>query len=235
MADQKSLPPSDAAEALLQAIVPHVPFDGWTEAAFQAALADSGVNPVVARGVCPRGALDLAVLAHRRGDDAMVARLEAEDLSARKFRDRIALAVRYRLEAAGDQDVVRRASALFALPNHAPEGAKLVWDTAGRIWTALGDTSDDVNWYTKRATLSGVYASTLLYWLGDDSDGQARTWDFLDRRIADVMQIEKLKAQVRDSKVLKPFLAGPSWALSKIKAPARTTRNDMPGRWRTSQ
>ena len=71
------------------------------------------------------------------------------------------------------------------LPHMAPEGARLIWGTADRIWTALGDTSDDVNWYTKRATLSGVYAAVVLYWLGDDStDGQA-TRAFIDRRISD--------------------------------------------------
>ena len=67
---------------------------------------------------------------------------------------------------------------------------------AKAIWEALGDTSDDLNWYTKRSTLSGVYSSTVLYWLGDDSTGSRGTWEFLDRRIDDVMQIEKFKAEL---------------------------------------
>jgi ubiquinone biosynthesis protein COQ9 len=33
----------------------------------------------------------------------------------------------------------------------------------------------------------------VLFWLGDDSPGHQATWEFLDRRIEDVMQIEKLK------------------------------------------
>ena len=56
------------------------------------------------------------------------------------------------------------------------------------------------------------------------------TWGFLDRRIGDVMQIEKLKAQMRDSKLLAPLMAGPNWLMSRVKAP--TTPSDMPGSWR---
>ena len=62
------------------------------------------------------------------------------------------------------------------------------------MWYAAGDTSTDFNFYTKRATLAGVYSSTLLYWLNDRSPGGEATWGFLDRRIDDVMKIEKLKS-----------------------------------------
>ncbi len=108
---------------------------------------------------------------------------------------------------------------------------KLIWGTADAIWTALGDTSDDVNWYTKRATLSGVYSATVLYWLGDSSEGHTATWAFLDRRIENVMQIEKLKAQVNANPVLSRVMAGPNWLLSHIKAPQRLPRTGLPGRW----
>ena len=107
----------------------------------------------------------------------------------------------------------------------------LLWGTCDKIWTALGDTSDDVNWYSKRATLSGVYSATLLYWMGDTSEGHQATWSFLDRRIDDVMQIEKLKAQVRESPTLSRLMAGPNWLLSHIKAPRGQRDSNLPGRW----
>lgn len=215
-------------DLLLEAALMHVPFDGWTDATWQAALSDVDVNPVVANALCPRGALDLAVAYHQRGDAMMLARLAAADLSEMRFRDRIAAAVRFRLEAAEDKELVRRGMTLFALPNHAAEGTRLLWGTADAIWTALGDTSKDVNWYTKRATLSGVYSATLLYWLGDDSDGHMASWDFLDRRIDNVMQFEKLKADVRGNKLLSGVLAGPMAVLNQIKAPG-AQRGDLPG------
>ncbi|WP_425093935.1 COQ9 family protein [Tropicimonas sp. S265A] len=222
-------PPADLKEALLDAALIHVAFDGWSETAFAAACTDAGIDRSVARGLFPRGALDLAVAFHRRGDQAMVAKLRAADLGAMRFRDRVATAVRYRLESIDDKEAVRRGATLFALPMHAAEGAKLVWETADHIWSTLGDTSTDVNWYTKRATLSGVYSSTVLYWLGDSSDGHQATWDFLDRRIDDVMKIEDLKASVNKNPVLKGLFAGPNWVLSQIKAPSKLSRTDLPG------
>lgn len=220
---------TETKEALLQAALSHVAFDGWTDATFQAAVRDADVPAAVARAVCPRGAVDLALAYHAAGDQAMVARLQAEDLSAMRFRDRIAAAVRYRLEAVEDKEAVRRGTTLFALPTHAADGAKAIWGTADAIWTALGDTSDDVNWYTKRATLSGVYGATVLYWLGDDSVDHQATWAFLDRRIDNVMQIEKVKAQVRDNPVLSKLMAGPNKLMETIRRPSDT--GGFPGRW----
>ena len=222
----------DTKAKLLDAAKMHVPFDGWSDAAFQAAIRDTGIDPGVARAVCPRGAVDLALAYHEEGDELMIERLTTEDLSQMRFRDRVAAAVRYRLEACDDKELVRRGVTLFSLPNHAPDGAKAIWNTCDRIWTALGDTSDDVNWYTKRATLSGVYSSTVLYWLGDDSPGQEATWGFLDRRIDDVMRIEKVKAQVRDNKLLSGLMAGPMKVLGRVRAPgADRHQAGMPGRW----
>ncbi|MEM6760345.1 MAG: COQ9 family protein [Pseudomonadota bacterium] len=217
-------------DRLLEAILMHVPFDGWSEASFRAALRDTGVDGALARAVCPRGAVDLALEFHRQGDVAMVARLQSEELPER-LRDKVAAAVRFRLEAAEDKEVVRRGTTLFALPMYAGDGARAIWGTADAIWTALGDTSNDVNWYTKRATLSAVYSATVLYWLGDDSiDGQA-TWDFLDRRIDNVMQIEQAKAYVRDNRLLSALAAGPNAFLSRIRAPSGNFRDEMPGSW----
>lgn len=213
---------------LLDAALLHVVFDGWSEATFEAAITDTGINPVLARAICPRGAVDLALAYHRRGDQVMLARLAEADLSDLKFRDRIATMVRYRLEAAEDKEAVRRGVTLFALPQYAASGAKALWGTCDAIWTALGDTSDDLNWYSKRTILSGVYSSTLLYWLGDDSPDHQATWAFLDRRIDNVMQFEKVKAGLRKNPLLKPLLAGPEWLSTQIKAPA--ARDDLPGR-----
>ena len=222
---------TDPKDRLLDAALPHVPFDGWSPATFKAAMADSQMDPIVARAVCPRGAVDLAVAFHHRGDEKMLEALKAEDLSALRFRDRIARAVRLRLEVIEDKEAVRRGTTLFALPPYAPDGAKLVWGTCDKIWDALGDTSTDYNWYTKRATLSGVYSATVIFWLGDTSEGHEATWAFLDRRIDNVMQIEKIKAQVQKSPTLSKLFAGPNWVLSQIKAPTKFPKGDFPGSW----
>ena len=218
-------------DRLLDAALPNVPFDGWSPATFRTAVAATGCTGAEAGAACPRGAADLAVRFHERGDEEMAARLRGMDLASMKIRERITAAVRARIEAIGDREAVRKGAALFALPHMAAEGTRLVWNTADAIWNAVGDRSDDINWYTKRATLAGVYGSTVLFWLGDDSPDHENTWDFLDRRIEDVMRIEKAKAQVRDNPVLSRMLSAPMALLGKVRAPMRVPPVDLPGHW----
>ncbi|MEM7711777.1 MAG: COQ9 family protein [Pseudomonadota bacterium] len=180
----------------------------------------------------PRGAVDLALAFHQAGDDEMARQVNEAALDEMRYRDRVAFAVRTRLEVAEPhKEAVRRGMTLFALPMHAADGMRALWNTSDAIWEALGDTSRDVNWYTKRMTLSGVYSSTVLFWLGDSSEGSADTWSFLDRRIDDVMIIEKIKGQVRGNPILSRMMAGPNMLFDRIKAPARSPRDDLPGMW----
>ena len=218
-------------EALLDAALPHVAFEGWSPGVFRLAAREAGIGQAAARAACPRGAVDLAVAFHERGDARMAARLRAEALEDMRVRERITHAVRTRIEAIGDREAARRGVTLFSMPHLAAEGARLIWGTADAIWTACGDASDDVNWYTKRATLSGVYGSTVLYWLGDDSPGNAETWGFLDRRIEGIMAFEKAKGTVAGNRALRALFAGPIWALGQVRAPTRRPRGDMPGLW----
>lgn len=221
--------PDAVRAALLDAALPHVPFDGWTEAAFRAAIQDAGFDPALARAACPRGGVDLALAYHARGDARMAARLHHEPLGSMRMRDRIAAAVRLRLEVVEEKDAVRRGATLFALPQYAADGARAIWGTADRIWTTLGDTAEDVNWYTKRATLAGVYSSTVLYWLGDTTPNHQATWEFLDRRIDDVMRFEKVKGAVGGNPVFRTVFAGPLWLLGQVRAPMRPADVDLPG------
>ncbi len=216
-----------AKSRILAAALPHVAFDGWGQACFDAAITDSGVARGLALGLFPRGGIDLAAAYHRAGDEAMRQALgQRNDFATLKIREKVALAVRLRLQGA-DRELVRRGSSLFALPAHMAEGASLIWGTADAIWTALGDTSNDVNWYTKRATLTAVYGATLLFWLGDDSDGQVETWNFLDRRIENIMSIETAKRGFRENPLGRAFLNGPLRVLDHLKAPPGS--KDLPG------
>jgi ubiquinone biosynthesis protein COQ9 len=215
-----------ALENLVDCALPHVAFDGWSQAALSAAAADSGLSLAEVQALVPRGGVDLALAYHRLGDARMMAALGGHDLQALRFRDRVTLAIHLRLEGA-DAEAVRRGTSLFALPMYAADGARALWGTADAIWVALGDTSTDVNWYSKRATLSAVYAATVLYWLGDDSPDHEATWAFLDRRIANVMAFEKAKAGFNANPLGKALLTGPLAFFDRIRAPSAA--QDLPG------
>jgi ubiquinone biosynthesis protein COQ9 len=178
---------------LLDAALGHVAFDGWTPAALNAAVRDLGVDHALAQNAFRGGAADMIDCWNRRSDQQMLAALEIRDLAALRFRDRVALAVRLRLEAAGNREAVRRGLSFLSLPQNAALAARLLYRTVDAIWHGLGDRSTDFSFYTKRGLLAGVYGSTVLYWLDDRSPESAATWEFLDRRIADVMKITELR------------------------------------------
>ena len=221
--------PDALKSRLVDAALMHVAFDGWSEETLKLAASDCAMPLAEAQALFPRGAVDLALAYHRMGDDQMVAQMKASDLTEMRYRDRVVHAIRLRLELA-DKEAVRRGSTFFALPQYAGDGAKAIWGTADKVWEALDDTSRDVNWYTKRVTLSAVYSSVVLYWLGDTSDNHAATWEFLDRRIENVMQFEKTKAQLRKNPLVKSFMAGPGKILERVTAPG-SGPDGFPGQW----
>lgn len=181
--------------ALLDAALIHVPFEGMNDLALAAGARDIGMDPALIRVHFPQGGAGLAAAYHRRADDALRQSLAATPPEGR-FRYRVADAMWQRLQLS-DPELVRAGAAILALPQNAALAARLVWETADVIWTGLGDQSQDVNWYSKRATLSAVISATVLFWLGDDSEGSADTRAFLDRRIDGVMSIESAKSQLR--------------------------------------
>jgi ubiquinone biosynthesis protein COQ9 len=218
--------------AVIAAALPHVAFDGWSAATLEAAVAEARVDAGLARQAFPRGGIEMAIAFHNARDAELAQALSQADLAAMRYSERVAHAVMLRLElVAADREAVRRAAALFALPVYSAEGARAVWHTADTIWTALGDTSRDYNWYTKRATLSAVISSSLLYWLGDDSPGFSATREFVARRIENVMQFEKFKAQVRKNPLAEMFRKGPGRLLDQVTAPDNTPPSDLPGFW----
>jgi ubiquinone biosynthesis protein COQ9 len=214
-----------AREKLLKAILPHVEFDGWSRTSLDMAIDDSGVDAGLAAQAAPRGAIDLAAAFHRQGDQLMLAAFNSTDISDLRYSEKVARMVQFRIEAVQDKEAVRRGMALFALPQNMGEGGQLIWGTVDHIWNALGDTSTDANWYTKRGTLSAVYSSTILFWLGDDSEGNADTWAFLARRIENVMQFEKTKAKIKDT----PIGRGLAGFMDRFNKPTDDHKSDFPG------
>jgi ubiquinone biosynthesis protein COQ9 len=175
---------------LLQASLAHVAFDGWSRTALRAAARDLGVDPVLAFNAYPGGEAELIEAFSTWADHRMLDALAERDLATMKVRDRIAAAVRLRLEQVEPhREAVRRGLAFFALPPNAALGVKCLYRTVDAIWYAAGDRATDYNFYTKRLLLAGVYSSTLLVWLNDASAGHEETWAFLERRIAEVLKV----------------------------------------------
>ena len=186
--------------ALLAALLDHVPFDGWTGTAMAAAAEQAGLDADFPHRAFPRGAVDAIEYFNRVADEDMAAALAGEDLEAMRVRDRIARAVRVRLEQnAGHRDAVRRGLTVLSFPPNGPAGMRILYRTVDTIWRAAGDTATDFNFYTKRGLLAGVYGATVVFWLNDGSEDSERTWRFLERRIDETMQIPRAVQRLRET------------------------------------
>ena len=185
---------------LALAIGENAVFDGWTRAAVDSAAQQLGVDPVQARLAVPKTQAGMIDLYIQEVDRALEAYFTPERLANMKIREKIRSLVWQRLEIQGPaREAVRRALAILAMPQNLPQAMRTSWRTADLMWRIAGETSTDFNHYTKRMTLGAVYGSTLLVWLDDDSEGWSDTAAFLNRRIDDVMKIEKVKADWRNS------------------------------------
>ena len=194
-------------------------FDGWNSKAVGNAAEQAGIDTAQARLAFPKSAAEM-VHAYIQGvDAAMEAEFTPAKVAAMKVRDRIRSLVWYRLETmAPAREAVRTGLSILALPQNVPLALRAGWRSADLMWRLAGDTATDYNHYTKRLILSGVYASTLLAWLDDQTKGWTETSAFLDRRLADVMRFEKWKASWSGSDIRRPSL---SRFLGRLRYPAR--------------
>jgi ubiquinone biosynthesis protein COQ9 len=184
-------------DAVIDALLPQVPFDGWTMKSVRQALVSLGLHPDDAPLLFPGGTGEMIAVYCALADERMEAAAVAADLAAYRVPARVKAIISLRLEQGREhKEAIRRAVAWLALPVNAPVAARTVAATVDAIWHAAGDTSADFSWYTKRGILAGVYSSTLLYWLRDASFDDEDTLAFLDRRLENVGQIGKARKAV---------------------------------------
>ena len=191
MRPPERLPERDAA---ITAMLPNVPFDGWTPKALRLGLTAIGAPEDDAELLFPGGAVDLVTCFCDLADRQMEQAAAAMDMTDMRVPKRVRAIIALRLEQMHPhKEAIRRALAVLALRGKIGVATACTARTVDAIWHAAGDTSADFSWYSKRAILASVYTSTLLFWLRDTSEQDAETLEFLDRRLAGVGRIGKLR------------------------------------------
>lgn len=205
--------------ALAPVIGRNAAFDGWNDAAVTAAADELGLDPDVAALACKGGAMSMIDAWIDSVDVELAHRLPPDTLNAMKIRARITALLATRMEImAPDRESLRRAMVIMAMPQNFAKAAKIGWRSADRMWRLAGDTATDINHYTKRMTLSAVYGSLLAVFVNDDSENFTESRAFLDRRIDNVMQFEKVKAQ---AKARQEYIPSFSRFIGRLRYPAR--------------
>ncbi len=208
----------EARKSILAECLSLVPFEGWSQKMLREAVLNADL-PKGADGLYfPQGPLDVIKFWSEECDRQAKAKLEALDLSEMKIRDKVTQGVLFRLQAIGGleneatqknttirentakraevakkENAAKRALSRLLLPDAIGQGPAQLWASSDMIWRTIGDTSTDMNYYSKRTILSGVLSTTLLSWLGDRSADKLEARAFLNARIENVMQFETAK------------------------------------------
>lgn len=198
MTDTNDMTLDELRVALVERLPEEAAFEGWSEKALDTAAVTIGVPADRARLAFAGGAGQMVDAWFASIDRRMAEALPAEKLAGMRVRDRITQLVLARLALlAPHREALRRALAVLAMPHHVAMGTAVGWRAAETMWRLAGDNSTGFAHYTKRMTLLGVYAATLLVFIDDESEDYAETRAFLDRRIDDVMKFEKFKARMK--------------------------------------
>ncbi len=191
---------SPERDAAIDALLPNVPFDGWTTRALRTALVSIGQPADDAGLLFPGGAADMVEAFCDLADRRMEAEAAGLDLAALRVPERVraVLAVRLR-QNRPHKEAIGRALGLLASPRNARLAAACTARTVDAIWHAAGDRSADWSWYTKRAILASVYTAVILFWLRDHGEDDGATLAFLDRRLAGVARVGRVRRRVEQA------------------------------------
>ncbi len=193
--------PEDRAlrDDILLAMLPNVPFDGWSRRSLRDGLKAAGIGPVAADEQFPLGVVDIVDHFAEWADRRMLEEMARSGAEAMGGRDRLTLAIKLRLQVlTPHREATRRALSLMGLPQNAPRAMRVTYRTANAIWHAAGDASADLGFYSKRAMLIPLYGAVVMYWLADESDDFAGTWSFLERRLDGLLSLPALGRKLRD-------------------------------------
>ncbi len=195
------IPSIELKNRWLEALLPHVAFDGWTRESAEIAAKEAGLSKQEQALAAPGGILDLLNHFFDRAEGALLAGLDEADLSDLGVRGSVALGVRLWLDALDPhREPVRRAAQRAFLPWRTGPAAGRAWSVADAIWSGIGDTSTDYNKYSKRGILAASLPPIVFAWT-DGADG-----DELDEIILKHLT-RAMKVGQTGGKIFKPLLA----------------------------
>ncbi|KIX00757.1 rpsU-divergently transcribed protein [Rhinocladiella mackenziei CBS 650.93] len=176
-------------DRILSAAISHVPNHGFTDEALALGAKDAGYLDVTAQ-LFPRGVFDLIhyhLVTQRLALKNNVQFPPGVNLGLGAKVRTLTMA---RLRAnAGIIHQWQGALSYMSLLGNIPASLKELNALSDEIWYLAGDGAVDFSWYTKRASLAAVYASSEMFMTTDTSRDFALTEEFLDRRLKDVQNV----------------------------------------------
>ena len=183
---------------LLNKALEVIQVEGWHSNLLKNLDSELKLPQGTASAIFPGGVTQLAEFYNEYVDNGMIKEYNSKLSSYMKISEKIRLCIISRIKFLSTNKIAyTKYISLLGIPTNLNLAARLLWKTADLIWREAGnDTSVDFNYYTKRAILSAVYTSTIMYWLNDDSEDFSETISFLDRKLYNVGQIGKIKRKL---------------------------------------
>jgi ubiquinone biosynthesis protein COQ9 len=184
-------PPPYAAtqQSILSAALKQVPEHGFTERALTLGARDAGYLDVSTQ-LFPRGVFELIIYHLVTQRLALKDNVQFPPDGKLGVGRKVKTLTMARLRA--NKDIIHHwqgALGHMSLLGNIPASLKELHALSDEIWYLAGDTTVDFSWYTKRASLSTIYASSEVFMTTDTSKDFAQTEEFVDRRLADVQKV----------------------------------------------
>ena len=193
---------SNYSEKLVLGMLLNIPFDGLQWEALYRAAEDLKIyknpltneNKIELKNFFENDLVNTIKAFNDYLDDKMEDSFSKTKKNKQRMPEKIKSLILNRISASLDfKDGIVSSLGFMSLPQNSKPSLKMLYNTCDRIWRVSGDQSTDFSFYTKRLILSGVYSSTLMYWIQDDTGDLKSTEDFLNRRLEDVSKIGKAK------------------------------------------
>ena len=193
---------SNYSEKLVLGMLLNIPFDGLQWEALYRAAEDLKIyknpltneNKIELKNFFENDLVNTIKVFNDYLDDKMEDSFSKTKKNKQRMPEKIKSLILNRISASLDfKDGIVSSLGFMSLPQNSKPSLKMLYNTCDRIWRVSGDQSTDFSFYTKRLILSGVYSSTLMYWIQDDTGDLKNTEDFLNRRLEDVSKIGKAK------------------------------------------
>ncbi|SCV65462.1 hypothetical protein ANAPRD1_00851 [Anaplasma phagocytophilum] len=118
-----------------------------------------------------------------------------------RIRDKILclleICVRHHASLPEPRALLRSLTSYYLTPSNTCFAMSMVFKIADTMWHLTKDPSTDFNYYTKRITLATIYFLSMLHMSDDTSENFTSTFDFLKRRVENVISFYKFKGKIK--------------------------------------
>ena len=181
----------DLKKKILFSVLEILPYEIFDGNIISKACENINIQKEYSNLLFPNGRVEVLEFFRDYIDEIMLKRINKELVNINNITAKIYESIKIRLEILDiHRIIIPKIISFYSMSWNHFKLYPYTWKSMNLIWrVAGGDKSTDFNYYTKRGLLTGVYWSTILYWLQDESLNYQSTHDFLQRELNLVVKI----------------------------------------------